>query len=745
MTRTPALSAAGMLLALLSTPAFAARIGGSVTSSPGTPIVNATVVLEGPTGPVDTTRTTATGSFALDAPPGEYTLRVVAEGFDTPPRRVTLRDEAETSADVTMGLAAVSERVVVSAGFIPLTRSASGAALTVIDEAELRTRQLESSLDALKSVPGFTVSRSGGRGAVTSIFPRGGESDFTLVLVDGIRLNDMGGSYDAAHLPLFDLDRIEVVRGPQSAVYGSDAVGGVVQLVTRRGGPFRAAGLLEAGTFGTWRVNGAANGSHGRLRWGGGAEQLSTDGFTGTAPGTGATVSNDDYTRTDVMGSVGYMTDRWQLSGLVRGGRNERGVPGPYGSDPNQTYGGIDTVSRNDNETRAAGASAAWRLAPALQVRGAFTYADRDSTYLSVYTPDTPTASGNRLLATRGQVDAAWLGVSWTAGAEWAAERARSAFITGLQNQEIPVTRTQLGIFGEGRFEVGRLSMQAGARVERVVRDALEGNRSVFSPRPPFATDTVSVVNPRVAVSWRALGDQEWWARVHGGYGLGMRAPGAFEIAFTDNPGLRPERTRSVEAGVETGWLGGRLVADVLYYRSDFDDLIVTVGRVAGTTTYRSDNVSNARSEGVEGSLSFRPVAAVTVRSGIVGQRTEILANDNSRGAPTPFAVGDPLLRRPRVAGFADVLVSAGRVSGFFRIDNRGDVRDIDPSFGANAGVFVNAGFTTADVGVSARLLDQVEVFGRALNLLDTRYEEIYGFPSLGRSVVFGVRLATSR
>lgn len=745
MIRTPALSVAGVLLALLSTPALAARIGGSVTSSPGAPIVNATIVLEGPTGPVGTTRTTSTGAFALDAPEGEYTLRVVAEGFDAPPRRVTLRDAAEVSVDVSMGIAAITEQVVVSAGFIPLTRSASGAALTVIDEGELRTRQLESSVDALRSVPGFTVSRSGGRGAVTSIFPRGGESDFTLVMVDGIRLNDMGGSYDAAHLPLFDLDRIEVVRGPQSAIYGSDAVGGVVQLVTRRGGPLRATGLFEAGSFGTWRANGAANGSSGRLRWGGGAEQLSTDGFTGTAPGTGQTVSNDDYNRTDAMGSLGFLTDRWQFTGLLRGGRNERGVPGPYGSDPNRTYDGVDTVSRNDNETLAAGASAAWRLAPALQLRGAVTYANRDSTYLSLYTPDTPSASGNRLLAVRGQVDAAWLGVSWTAGTEWAGERAQSAFITGLENQEIPVERTQLGVFGEGRIEVGRLSIQAGARFEQVVRNALEGNRSVFSPRPAFAEDTVSVLNPRVAVSWRALGDQEWWARVHGGYGSGMRAPGAFEIAFTDNPGLKPERTRSIEGGVETGWLGGRLVADVLYYRNDYDDLIVTVGRVAGTRRYRSDNVSNARSQGVEGSLSLRPIAALTVRGGIVGQRTEILANDESRGAPAPFKVGDQLLRRPRVSGFADVLVTSGRVSGFLRIDQRGEARDIDPSFGAGAGIFGNPGYATADAGISVRVLDQVELFGRGLNLLDKRYEEVYGFPALGRSVMVGVRLATGR
>ena len=108
MTRTPALSMAGVLLTLLSTPALAARLAGSVTSSPAAPVSNATVVLEGPTGPIVTVHTAADGTYALEAPHGDYTLRVVADGFDAPARRVTLRDEADASADVTMTLAAAA-------------------------------------------------------------------------------------------------------------------------------------------------------------------------------------------------------------------------------------------------------------------------------------------------------------------------------------------------------------------------------------------------------------------------------------------------------------------------------------------------------------------------------------------------------------------------------------------------------------------------------------------------------------
>ena len=745
MIPTRSLPLAGILLALVAAPAVAARLTGSVSSPAGSPVTNTRVVLEGPAGQIATTRTDTNGTFAIEAPAGDYVLRVVTEGFDAPPQRLTLRDSAETTVTVSLTVAAVAEQVVVSAGFVPLTRSGTGASLTVIDETELRTRQLESTIDALRSVPGVNVARSGGRGAVTSIFPRGGESDFTLVLVDGIRLNDMGGSYDAAHLPLFDLDRIEVVRGPQSAVYGSDAVGGVVQMVTRRGGPPRATGLLEAGSFGTWRANAAANGSYGRLRYGGGVERLASDGFTGVAPGTGELVSNDDYERTNATASLGYQGSRLDVTGLLRLGDDDRGVPGPFGSDPNDTYSGVDRISRGANDTLTAGASATWRVQPSMQVRGAVTYADRDSTFISIFSPDLPTMSGNRMLSGRGQLDAAWNGISWSAGAEWMDERARSSFITGLNDQEIPVERQQIGAFGEGRYERGGLSLQAGARLEHVVRSALEGHNSLFSPRPSFDEDTITVVNPRVSVSWRAAGDAASWLRLHGNAGTGMRAPDAFEIAFTDNPGLKPERTRSVDAGVETGWHDGRLVVDALYFDNDYDDLIVTVGRVAGTNAYRSDNISNARTQGVETSVAVRPVSALALRVGYVYLETEILANDDTRDAPAPFAVGDALLRRPKHAGFADLTASAGRVSGFLRVDSRSSTRDIDPSFGASAGIFVNPGFAAVDAGASFRVFDQLEAFARVTNLFDRSYEEVFGFPALGRSVMAGVRVAAGR
>ena len=659
---------------------------------------------------------------------------------------VTITPRADAALQVDMRLAALAEAVVVSAGQVPLTRSALGASLTVLDEEDLRARQLESTGDALRAVPGLVVSRSGGRGGVTSLFPRGGESDFTLVMVDGIRLNDLGGAFDAAHLPLFDLQQIEVVRGPQSSTHGSDAIGGVVQLVTRRGGTPRAEGLLEGGSFGTVRAHATTAGTTGRLRWGAGGERLESDGFTGVSAG-GETVSNDDYRRTDGTLSLGYDTARWQVSTLVRVGRNTRGVPGPFGSDPGGTYGGVDRVSRGTNQTVAAATSLGYTIAPTIQARGQVTFADRDSTFVSTFAPDTPTFSTNRMLSGRGQLDGAVSPVwSWSAGAEVVRERAGSSFITATGGRPVDVARGLVGVFAEGRATRGSLAVQAGLRAERISRDALAGDGDAFQPRPPFAVDVVTSVNPRLSASLRLHDTGRSWTRLRANAGTGIRPPGAFEIAFTDNPGLRPERSRSLDVGVEQAWLEGRLVADATGFWNQYDDLIVTVGRsIADASRYISDNISNASTRGVETSLAARPFRALSVRGGYVWQATEILAVDGTGVAPTPFAVGDRLVRRPTHAGFADATLQAGRVSGFFRVDGRGRALDIDPSFGAGAGLYDAAGYLVADAGAAMAVHRRVQVHLRVTNLFGRRYEEIFGFPALGRAVMVGARVAAGR
>jgi outer membrane receptor protein involved in Fe transport len=307
------------------------------------------------------------------------------------------------------------------------------------------------------------------------------------------------------------------------------------------------------------------------------------------------------------------------------------------------------------------------------------------------------------------------------------------------------------GVFGEARLPLRNdLFSSIGVRIERISRAPLEGNPDPFSARPPFARDVVTSVNPRVALSWtlREAGPgSEGWTRLRMNAGTGIRPPDAFEIAFTDNPGLKPERSRSVDAGIEHALFGGRLVVDAGWFLNRYDDLIVTVGRAyRDASRYLTDNIANARASGIEISLAGRPHAAIRVRGGYTHLRTEVLEVDGGSGqAPPPFAPGDPLIRRPRHQGWLDAVITQGRVTAFARAGVRGGVLDVDPTLGAFGGTARAPGYVTADAGVSARVWGPVSFFGRAANLFDSEYEEALGYPAAGRTFTGGVRVAASR
>src|SRR5690606_23744492 len=142
-------------------------------------------------------------------------------------------------------VSAVTESVVVSATQVEVPLSQAASTVSIITGAELEARQIHSVADALRSVPGLTVAATGGTGAVTGVFPRGGESNFTLVFIDDVPVTAFGGEFDFAHLSTVNVERIEIVRGPQSALFGSNAIGAGVRVITRKGGAPVFSGGVE--------------------------------------------------------------------------------------------------------------------------------------------------------------------------------------------------------------------------------------------------------------------------------------------------------------------------------------------------------------------------------------------------------------------------------------------------------------------------------------------------------------------
>lgn len=743
-------------LALPAAAAFpsqnASVIHGTVADPSDRPVPGAVVVVRSAAGFVREARTNAAGAFeVVDLQPGAYDVIVTLDGFRADTTRVALKDGDRRAVTLALRLSAVTETMVVSASYVATPLSEAPAGTVALTHGDMEARQFATVADALSLAPGMAVAANGGAGAVTSVFARGGESDFTLVLVDGVKLNSFGGGFDFGHLTTAGLSSVEVVRGPQSAVFGADAIGGVVQVRSRVGGAPAMSVGVESGGYGTRRLLAGSSGSRGRLGWGAHVERLSSDGWTGVAvPGSVATIVNDQYEATTaVLGGAWHASPRTAIRADARFGTNERGYPGPFGSNPIGAFAGVDDVSRGTNRLALGSVSVTHELSPHAVVRAQGSWMSLESDFAS---PWGDSMSLTRRWSWRALIDRAIGGhVSVTAGVEADIERAESTYITGASGDRLPVTRNLLGYFGEARVRAGsRLFMTAGLRLEHITRAALQADPSAFTPRPALPADTVISPNPRVAISYFVRSSEQSrgnWTRLHASAGTGIRAPDAFEVASTDNPGLRPERSRSLDGGLEQSLFGGRLIVGGTLFSNEYDDLIVAVGRsFANASRYRTDNIANARARGAEVSAAVRLRNGLEVRGAYAFVDTDVLAVDGSGGAaPPPFSVGDPLIRRPRHQASLDVVFARGRWTSFARTVARGTVLDVEPNYGAFGGLFEAAGFTVLDAGAGLRLGRLAEVVARAGNLLDRRYERAFGFPAPRRTFTIGLRLAASR
>ena len=745
------------LAALVSpSPAMAAgdataSVHGRVLDPSGQPVAGAVVSLRSGSGVVRHTSSATDGSFVFPGlPPGTYDVIATFDGFRANAVRVTVAAAETQRADIALQLAAVTDTVIVSASYVEVPRSEVTAEVTALTRRELDDRQLTTVADAMRLVPGTTIAPSGGLGSVTSVFPRGGESDYTLVLVDGIKLNSFGGGFDFGHLTTFGLGQLEVVRGPQSAVFGSDAIGGVVQMRSKVGGRPAASGLIEAGGYGTTRLAVGTTGSRGAVDWGISVERTGSDGWTDEAPATTDRVTNDDYRASTVA-----LAANWRAGGRStlrvdgRFGTNERGNPGPFGSNPIGAFPGIDRVSRGTNDfgLGAVAFTHEWNPNTALRLNSSFV--DERSSFVS---PWGDSDARTRRITAHGQVDRAVTRIlSASAGVELEIERADSTFITGMAAQKIPVTRSVAGYFGELRLRsAARLFVTAGLRIEHIVRGALEADPWASQPRPSLPEDRIISANPRGAVSYYVRTSDEGggnWSRLHASAGTGIRPPDAFEIAFTDNPGLKPERSRSLDGGVEQALAGGLVVVDATGFLNRYDDLIVAIGHsTQDYSRFRTDNISNARARGLETSIALRTRRGIEARVSYTFLDTAILAVDRAGdAAPAPFSAGDWLLRRPRHQASVDLLWRLRRGTVYLRAGGRSRVLDVEPNWGASGGLFHAPGFAVADAGAAIHINRQIDVLARVDNLFDRRYEAVFGYPAPHRAFTVGVRFAAGR
>ncbi|MBT8403040.1 MAG: TonB-dependent receptor [Gemmatimonadetes bacterium] len=617
--------------------------------------------------------------------------------------------------------------LVVTATPVPLEAARLGASVTLLRGDDLRRRGLTRVVDALREVPGLAVARNGSFGAVTSVFFRGAESDHVQVLVDGVQVNQPGGAFDFASLGIDEVERIEVVRGPGSALYGSDAVAGVIQVITRRGGgsPSGTASV-RAGSFG--RLDGSVSLSGGTeaVSYGFTLSRLTTDGIL---------AFNNRHEQSVLAGHV-----RLRLDDASRARISARTSDRTYGFPTDGSGAVVDSNQNAFGDEFSVGLEVARRLGSRADARILVTLHDVESG-----TDDAPDGPADTLgffgfqsleamrrtsvdLRVSGEVDEA---VTLTAGAEFEGQRVRSFNESlsqfGPSAGRSEFDRSNRAGYLHGLFGAGPVSIQAGLRYDD--NDQFGGS-ATWQVGGSWSPDDVT--------------------RLRASAGTGVKEPTFFEAFATGftvgNPELEPERSRTLEIGVERSLGHDRVQLRATLFRQDLRDLIqyTFAPPTPGGPNYF--NIAEARSRGLELGVEARtgPVAWTVDWTRL---DTEVVDAGFDEGPSATFVEGNPLLRRPqdqlRIGG---AWRRAGRLGFDAAVRFVGERDDRDFSDFPAAAVVLDA-YTTLDVGIDLRLVDAggdrpgVTLFARGENLLDSEYQEVFGFEAPGRGLYVGGRV----
>jgi vitamin B12 transporter len=623
------------------------------------------------------------------------------------------------------------KELVVTATRIPTPPEAVVSSLTIISGEDLRARGLRFVQDALREVPGASVVQVGSYGGVTSLFLRGGESDYVKVLVDGVPVNQSGGAYNWANLTTDNVDRIEVLRGPASVIYGSDAVTGVVQVFTRRGqgGP-AIEGSAEAGTFGTLAGHAGVLGGSERLSYSTDAARITTNGIY---------PFNNDYGNTVLSGSVrGVPDSRSNVSLSARFADNRYHFPTDFSgllADSNQS---------NAETALSLALDAGRRLGDRYELRltGGGARTDGEFDDQSDNPGDTvgfAFASHRDSRAQRGNLDArlnAFLSstVTVTTGVQVERETERQSGETTSNFGAITTTpdtpfdrgRTTLGYYGQAVVDLpSGLALNINARV-----DDNSGFGTFFTYRAGAAYRLPS------------------HTRVRASLGRAFKAP-TFCEQFCDAPfvvgdsTLQPERSTSWEVGLEQDLFAGRLSLWATWFDQRFRDMIVYDGSAPPEDpTYL--NGAAARARGIETGFTGSIRAGLRATGSYTYLMTE--ATDDA-GMPSPsFAAGEPLIRRPKHS--AELALRA-------RVFNRASLGGSVTYVGKRDDVDFNQfpsqrvelpGYVIVDLATEVELLrpdaGRAGLSGvlRVENVFDQHYDQVVGFAGRPRGVFGGAR-----
>lgn len=611
-------------------------------------------------------------------------------------------------------------QIVVTPNLVPTPENEVASSITVITAAEMDAQQERTVPDALEDVPGLNVVQTGGPGGTTSVYMRGANANQTKVYIDGIDVSDPSepdGSFDFGQLLTSGIDRIEILRGPQSGLYGSSAIGGVINIITQSGeGPPHAYGTIEAGSFGTLNETTGVSGSVSRFTYSFNFAHFSsqdTDVTPAYLVPPGRPLNPDQYDNRSLSLKLGA-----QLTPIFDVGFVGHDIESTLFSTSDDEIGPESLQSINGNQelfTRTFGHLVLFDGKFDQTLDLAYTDYHRSFVDPNPATDDVDFYNGDRVKVDyQGNLTVA-PGEIATIGAQHELDEINdpTSLAGGVSSPGFTASVTDDAVFAELQSSIGqRFFNSANVRFDH--NDQF-GNAVTYRIAPAFLIP-------------------ETGTKLKASLGTGFNAPSLEELYdnfppfFFANPNLQPETSIGYDAGFEQNLFAGKASFGATYFHNDVHNLIEIVTNSAFVGTY--ENVDEATLEGVESFASLKPWESLTLRA----DYTYTHAEDDT--------LQQELLRRPQnkasLSGIWQV-TSAARLSATVTyvgwwLDNNRDFTNLTPLY-APGYVLVNfAGSYDLGRGVTA--------FARIDNALNVQYQDPLGFQRPGLGVYGGLKVA---
>ncbi|MHB8217200.1 MAG: TonB-dependent receptor [Candidatus Sulfotelmatobacter sp.] len=656
-----------------------------------------------------------------------YRVQVLAPGFapysEVAPGRADL-------ITIQLHLAPASETVVVTATRTPALAEETGASISTLENSQLESMQPVAANDGIRFLPGAVVNTAGQRGGLSSLFVRGGDSTYNKVIVDGVTINEPGGTFDFGTLPLTQANRVEFLRGAQSTLYGSDAMTSVVQVFTRAGST-RTPELrfgADGGNFSTANGYASLAGAFGRLDYNVFGDQFNTNGSG----------INDAYSDSLQGANLGAaLNDKVSLRLHLRHSNSHTGLPGEFsfnGYDPlvpvngplqpneplppdptewsqyNNLLGSVEltVAAPNGWQHRFTGFDYLYRYSE-LNLNGDPSRVDFFGDPIDFQSHEVDRINRGGFEYQGDYSERTWAHTTFGYRVE-----NENGFVGDINFGQTHGQRLSNEVYLQQQITFGRLSAVGGGRF---LHNSAFGNNGT----------------PRLALTLLALrgGDVFSGTRLRFSYATGFKEP-RLEETFAGppfsipDPGLKPERVRAFEAGIQQDFVHARYILNATYFNNLFHDQINYQEIDLVNFIGQYGNINQAFAQGAEVELQAKLRSRLRLDTAYTYTSTRIL--NNPAPIDSQYNVGQPLLRRPKHS--ATLLLSylgsrwGSNLSGSF-VGRRPD----DDFFGFN--INHAAGYVRADLGGWYAINSRVTAYANVENALDRRYNEVVGYPAL--------------